>query len=91
MALPLMVLVLLWGRFPFVKRLVRPREVTIGPWRNTWTGIIGGALTIAVGALLLVTAGTTEVSGILGASNQADERPEGSGEYPERYEAGDEP
>lgn len=71
MALPLMVLALVWGRFPFVKKLIRPREVRIRGWRNTWTGIIGGALTVAVGILLLVTAGTTELSGILGASEQA--------------------
>ncbi|MGO1838627.1 MAG: cytochrome c biogenesis CcdA family protein [Candidatus Microbacterium stercoravium] len=71
MALPLLVLSLLWARLPFVKRLVRPREVRIGRWRNTWTGIIGGALTIAVGVLLLATGGTTALSGILGASDQA--------------------
>lgn len=71
MALPLLVLALLWGRLPFVKHLVRPRGVQIGRWRNTWTGIIGGALTIAVGVLLLVTDGTAELSGVLGAGDQA--------------------
>lgn len=71
MALPLLVFALLWGRFPAVKRLVRPREVTVGRWSNTWTGIIGGLLTIGVGILLLVTAGTTDLTGILGASDQA--------------------
>ncbi|MEU5950396.1 cytochrome c biogenesis CcdA family protein [Micromonospora sp. NPDC047465] len=71
MALPLLVLALLWGRLPFVKRLVRPRAVTIGRWWNTWTGIIGGALTVAVGILLLATGGTTFLGGILGASDQA--------------------
>lgn len=71
MALPLLLLSLLWGRLPFVKNLVRPREVSIGPWHNTWTGIIGGVLTIAVGVLLLVTGGTTTLGGILGASDQA--------------------
>lgn len=71
MALPLLILALVWGRFPVVKKLIRPREVQIRGWRNTWTGIIGGALTIAVGILLLVTAGTTELSGILGATEQA--------------------
>ena len=71
MALPLLLLALLWGRFPAVKRLVRPREVTVGRWSNTWTGIIGGILTIGVGILLLVTAGTTDLTGILGASDQA--------------------
>lgn len=71
MALPLLILAALWGRLPFVKRLVRPREVSIGHWRNTWTGIVGGALTIAVGVLLLTTSGTTALSGILGAADQA--------------------
>ncbi|MGH3351155.1 MAG: cytochrome c biogenesis CcdA family protein [Nocardioides sp.] len=71
MALPLLVLALVWARFPFVKHLVRPREIVIGRWRNTLTGIIGGVLTIAIGILLLVTAGTTELSGVLGASDQA--------------------
>lgn len=71
MAMPLLLLALLWGRFPAIKGLVRPREVTVGRWSNTWTGIIGGALTIGVGVLLLVTAGTTELSGLLGASDQA--------------------
>lgn len=72
MAMPLLVLSLLWGRFPAVRNLVRPREVKIGRWSNTWTGLIGGALTVAVGALLLVTAGTTELPGLLGASTQTE-------------------
>lgn len=71
MALPLLVLALLWGRFPAVRRLVRPRGVRIGRWSNTWTGVIGGALTIGVGLLLLLTAGTTDLTGVLGASDQA--------------------
>lgn len=71
MALPLLLLALLWGRLPLVKRLIHPREVRIGRWRNTWTGIIGGALTLAVGILLLTTGGTTELGGLLGATNQA--------------------
>ncbi|MGX1768991.1 cytochrome c biogenesis CcdA family protein [Dietzia sp. NPDC055343] len=72
MALPLLLLSLVWGRFPAIKRLIRPREVSIGPWTNTWTGIIGGVLTIGVGVLLLVTAGTTELTGLLGAGAQAE-------------------
>lgn len=71
MTLPLLVLAVLWGRFPAVRGLVRPREVRIGRWSNTWTGLVSGALTVGVGALLLVTAGTTELTGILGASEQA--------------------
>lgn len=70
MALPLLVLALVWARLPFVQRLVRPREVRIGRWRNTWSGIIGGVITVGLGILLLVTEGTTGLSGILGASEQ---------------------
>nr|WP_279543246.1 cytochrome c biogenesis CcdA family protein [Leucobacter ruminantium] len=70
MALPLLILALLWGRIPAVKRLVRPREIRIGPWRNTWTGVIGGVLTIAIGVFLLATHGTTSLGGILGATDQ---------------------
>ncbi|UZG60327.1 cytochrome c biogenesis CcdA family protein [Rhodococcus opacus] len=71
MALPLLVLALVWGRVPFVTRLVRPREVSLGRWSNTWTGLIGGALTIAVGTVLLVTNGTTALGCLLGAADQA--------------------
>lgn len=70
MALPLFLLAFLWARLPFVRRLVRPRGVHIGRWSNTWTGIVGGLLTIAVGLLLLFTDGTTSIGGILGASDQ---------------------
>lgn len=70
MALPLLILALLWGRIPLVKKLVRPREIRIGIWRNTWTGVIGGVLTIAIGVFLLVTQGTTSLGGVLGATDQ---------------------
>ncbi|WP_449276636.1 cytochrome c biogenesis CcdA family protein [Leucobacter sp. GX24907] len=70
MALPLLTLALLWGRIPVVKTLVRPREIRIGRWRNTWTGVIGGLLTIAIGTLLLVTQGTARLGGVLGATDQ---------------------
>ncbi|MCX4473020.1 sulfite exporter TauE/SafE family protein [Micromonospora sp. NBC_01655] len=71
MTLPLLALALLWARFPFVKHLVRPRGLTIGRWHNTWTGLISGTFTVAVGTLLLVTDGTTSLGGILGATKQA--------------------
>lgn len=71
MALPLLVLSLVWGRLPWVRALVRPREVRIGRWRSTWTGVVGGTLTVAVGVLMLVTRGTAEIGGLLGASQQA--------------------
>lgn len=71
MTLPLLVLALVWERVPAVKRLLRPKELRIGRWRNAWTNVIGGALTIAVGAILLATQGTASVSGVLGATDQA--------------------
>ncbi|MDI6022929.1 cytochrome c biogenesis CcdA family protein [Leucobacter sp. UT-8R-CII-1-4] len=71
MVVPLFLLALLWDRLPAVRKLVRPREVVIGRWRNTWTNIIGGALTVAIGVLLLVTHGTTSLGGVLGATDQA--------------------
>ncbi|HUH53722.1 MAG TPA: cytochrome c biogenesis protein CcdA [Microbacteriaceae bacterium] len=70
MAFPLLLLALLWQRIPAVQKLVRPREVKIGRFRNTWTAIIGGALTIIVGVVLLVTDGTASLGGILNASTQ---------------------
>lgn len=72
MALPLLILALTWGRLPYVQRLVRPREVRIGRWRNTWTGIISGALTITLGILLIVTSGTSSLGGLLDASTQVE-------------------
>ncbi|WP_432978764.1 cytochrome c biogenesis CcdA family protein [Dactylosporangium sp. CA-233914] len=71
MTLPLLVLALLWGRLPFVRGLVRPRGIRLGRWSNTWTGVVGGALTVAIGVLLLATDGTTALNGMLGASDQA--------------------
>lgn len=71
MTVPLLVLALLWERLPAVRRLVRPRELVIGRWRNAWTNIVGGALTIGIGVLLLVTQGTTSLGGVLGATDQA--------------------
>lgn len=71
MALPLVVLSILWVRIPGVQRLVRPRELVIGRWRNAWTTIIGGALTIAIGVLLLVTRGTSTLGSPIGYSEQA--------------------
>ncbi|WP_427871121.1 cytochrome c biogenesis CcdA family protein [Leucobacter luti] len=71
MTLPLLVLALLWDRAPAIRRLVRPREIRIGRWRNTWTSVVGGALTIGIGILLLVTQGTTALGSVLGATDQA--------------------
>ncbi|TDP94560.1 cytochrome c biogenesis transmembrane protein [Leucobacter luti] len=71
MTVPLLLLALLWERLPAVRRLVRPRELVIGRWRNTWTNIVGGIITVGIGVLLLVTQGTTSLGGVLGATDQA--------------------
>lgn len=70
MIVPLLILAFAWDRLPIVQRLVRPREVRIGRWHNTWTMIVAGVLTIAVGALLLVTSGTASLGGLIGATDQ---------------------
>ncbi|UOR01505.1 cytochrome c biogenesis CcdA family protein [Leucobacter allii] len=71
MTLPLLLLALLWGRLPVVRRLVRPREVRLGRWRSTWTAVIGGLLTIGVGAFLLLTQGTATLGGLIGATDMS--------------------
>ncbi|GAB08807.1 putative thiol-disulfide oxidoreductase [Gordonia araii NBRC 100433] len=70
MVVPLLILAFAWDRLPAVQRLVRPREVSIGSWRNTWTMIVGGLLTIGVGVLLLLTDGTASLGGLVGATDQ---------------------
>lgn len=71
MTVPLLLLALLWTRIPGVRKLMRPRELVIGRWRNAWSNIIGGLLTIAVGVFMLVTDGAQKFSGVLDASTQA--------------------
>lgn len=71
MTLPLLVLAAAWSRSAWVRRMVRPRSVRIGRWRNTWTQIVAGLLGIGLGILLIVTEGTAALGGILGASDQA--------------------
>lgn len=71
MTLPLALLALLWNRIPGVKALMRPRELVIGRWRNAWSNIVGGLITIAVGVFMLVTDGAERFSGVLDSSSQA--------------------
>lgn len=72
MTLPLLLLALLWNRIPGIRTLMRPRELVIGRWRNAWSNIIGGLITIAVGVFMLVTDGAERFSGVLDASKQAE-------------------
>lgn len=69
MVLPLLVIAALWQRFTPIQRWLRPKEITIGKWRNTWTQVISGIFAIALGVFLLITRGVVE-GGILGASQQ---------------------
>ncbi|MCG7426534.1 cytochrome c biogenesis CcdA family protein [Helcobacillus sp. ACRRO] len=71
MTAPLLILALVWTRLPWVRSLVRPREVVLGPIRTTWTAIIAGVLTIGIGVLMLLTQGTANLGGVLGARDQA--------------------
>lgn len=70
MTVPLLILAALWVRVPGVRALVRPRELRIGLLRTTWSGVVGGLLTIGVAVLLLLSDGTTQVGGILTATDQ---------------------
>lgn len=70
MTAPLLLLAFLWPRLPGVRRLVRPRVVQIGRWRNTVTQVLGGIAGVVVGIVLIVTDGTSTFGGILGASDQ---------------------
>lgn len=71
MTAPLLILALVWTRLPWVRSLVRPREVVLGPIQTTWTAIIAGVLTIGIGVLMLLTQGTANLGGVLGARDQA--------------------
>lgn len=71
MTLPLIVLALVWTRLERVRGWLRPREVRIGRWTSTWTEVVGGALMVAVGVLLLVTAGTASLGGLVPVDQQA--------------------
>lgn len=71
MVAPLLVLAALWSRAPWVRALVRPRTVHLGPVTTTWTQLVGGILGIGIGVLLIVTQGTASLTGVLGAADQA--------------------
>lgn len=71
MSIPLVALAVAWGRLGARGMgWLRPRELVIGRWRNSWITIISGLLTIGVGVLLLVTDGTAGLSGWLDVASQ---------------------
>lgn len=69
MTLPLLLLSFLWSRFERVQSWLRPRQIAIGRWRNTWTQVLSGAFCLGIG-IFLVVRGTSFDGGILTASQQ---------------------
>lgn len=73
MALPLLLLALLWDRFALgSRRWLRGREVTVGPLRLHTTSLVSGVLFVAVGALFLRFDGTAGVTGWFGVGDTTD-------------------
>ena len=71
MTIPLFALAAIWKRLGTRGRaFVAPKEVSIGPWRNTWTMIVSGVLSIGIGVLLIVTDGTAGLGGMFTISAQ---------------------
>jgi cytochrome c-type biogenesis protein len=70
MVAPLLLLAWGWERIPKLSQWLRPRQLQIGRWSNAWASVIGGAVTVLVGVLLIITDGTLAMPGILNASQQ---------------------
>lgn len=71
MTVPLFVLAALWKRIGTRGRaFVAPKEISIGRWRNTRTMVVSGLLSVAIGVLLLVTEGTSSLSGFFTIGTQ---------------------
>lgn len=71
MAIPLLLLALVWRRSPGARVAVRPRPLVVGPVRTTWAQVAGGTVTIAIGVVLLLTDGFAEVGGLGSVGTQA--------------------
>lgn len=71
MALPLGVLSLLWTRLRLGERgWLKPRRFRLGRWENSVWMVVSGVLSIAIGALLLATSGTSSLGGLLSIDAQ---------------------
>ena len=71
MTIPLFALAAIWKRLGTRGRaFVAPKEVSIGLWRNTWTMVVSGLLSIGIGVLLIVTDGTADLGGMFTISAQ---------------------
>lgn len=71
MTVPLFVLALVWDRLGSRgRKAIRPGQLRIGRWSNSWVMVVSGLISITIGVLLLLTDGTTSLGGVLGASEQ---------------------
>lgn len=71
MVVPLVILAMLWERLELSRRRwLRPKPVTVGPVHTTSTGLVSGALFVCIGVLLLITAGTANLGGVLSIDQQ---------------------
>ncbi|MFQ4147692.1 cytochrome c biogenesis CcdA family protein [Arthrobacter sp. LAPM80] len=71
MALPLLVLSLVWTRFGVGSRgWLKPRRFRIGAWENSVWMVVSGVLSIGIGSLLLETQGTSSLGGVLSIDAQ---------------------
>ncbi|WP_068326263.1 cytochrome c biogenesis CcdA family protein [Janibacter terrae] len=71
MTVPLFVLAAVWKRLGARGRaFVAPKEVSIGPWRNTWAMLVSGVLSIGIGVVLILTDGTASLSGVFTIGTQ---------------------
>ena len=71
MVVPLLVLAWLWEGFD-IARLLRPRELRIGPLHTTWWALLSGLLIAGIGVLFLVTDATSAIGGLLDARQQSE-------------------
>ena len=73
MVVPLLVLALLWDRLDLGKRrLLRGREVSLGPLRLHTTNLISGLMFVALGVLFIVYDGTSALSGLYESNGATD-------------------
>jgi len=71
MVMPLAVLAVFWEQLGLSgRRWLVPRPVTFGPIHTTSTGVLSGTVLISLGVLLLLSAGTANLGGVLGVGDQ---------------------
>ncbi|MDO8395543.1 MAG: cytochrome c biogenesis CcdA family protein [Dietzia sp.] len=71
MVVPLAVLALAWDSLGLSRRrLLRGRELTLGPIRTHTTSVIAGVLFVAVGLLFVLSDGTAAIGSLMGVDEQ---------------------